>query len=224
MKLVTFQTFDALKSLVNRGYLEADAARIDLCKYGFPYEWITEQMARRIEGRGQAEYPLWCWVRFKNGICPPKHKGKAVSGFDVKITFHKPENEVLVTDYRRYSFLLNNTYIPESTADRMAFQKELEAQGITGEDLKAVARPDKYHAHRNDAAFLTACQKIRTSFDRCITRDSDVLQGCVWRIHLAEVESIAFLNDPGYTYGTFNYKRKDGTRFDWIEDYYKLLS
>ena len=223
MKLVTFQSMEALKTLVNTGVLETDEKKIDLEKYGFAYYWITKQMEQYVSGKGDASFPLWCWVQFKRGICPPKHRGKAVSGFDVKITFHKRESEVFVTDYRRYSFVLNNTYIPESIDDRDRFQKEMESQGITSEDLKAVARPDNYRDRRNDAAFLVACQKIRDSFERCITKDSDTLQGCVWRIYLEDVESIELLNDPHHTYGTFNYKRKDGTRFDWIEDYYKLL-
>lgn len=223
MKLVTFQSMEALKTLINTGVLETDENKIDLNKYGFSYHWITRQMEQRVSEKREARFPLWCWVKFKRGICPPKHRGGAVSGFDVKITFHKPESKVFITDYRRYSFILNNTYIPKSIADKESFQKELDSHGITDENIKAVARPDKYSTCRNDTIFLAACQKIRDSFERCITQDSDILQGCVWRIYLSEVESIELLNDPHYSYGTFNYKRKDGTRFDWVEDFYKLL-
>ncbi len=223
MKLVTFQSIDALKTLINTGVLETDAKKIDMEKYGFPYCWITEQMEQHIPGRGDANFPLWCWVKFKNGTCPPKHHGTPIPGFDVKITLQKPENEVFITDYRRYSFVLNNTYIPESAVDHIAFQNELEAQKITAEELKAIARHDKHSASRNDTAFLAVCRKIRNSFERCITKDSDVLQGCVWRIYLEDVESIELLNDPQHAYGTFNYRRKDGSRFDWIKDYYRLL-
>ena len=223
MKLVTFQSMEALKTLVNTGVLETDEKKIDLEKYGFSYQWITKQMERRVLEKGNVQFPLWCWVKFKKGICPPKHRGSAVSGFDVKITFHKPEDEVFITDYRRYSFILNNIYIPKSIADQENFQKELDSHGVTSEDLRVVARPDKYGTCRNDTAFLAACQKIGDSFERCITKDSDTLQGCVWRIYLSEVESIELLHDSNYSYGTFNYKRKDGTRFDWVEDFYKLL-
>lgn len=223
MKLITFQSIDALKTLVNTGVLETDSQKINMEKYGFPYYWITTQMEQHVPGKENVTFPLWCWVRFKNGICPPKHRGTPVPGFEVKITFRKPENEVFVTDYRRYSFVLNNLYIPENATDHTAFQKELETQKITAEELKAIVRRDKYSVSRNDATFLAVCKKIQNSFVRCITKDSDVLQGCVWRIHLKDVESIELLNDPTHTYGTFNYKRKDGSRFDWIEDYYRLL-
>ena len=39
-------------------------------------------------------YPVWCWVKCYNGICPPKIKGEKVEGLDVKITFHKEEKDV----------------------------------------------------------------------------------------------------------------------------------
>ena len=67
------------------------------------------------------------------------------------------------------------------------------------------------------------CREIEKSFERCITSESDVLQGCVWRICLSDVKEIEFLRDPAFQYGTFNYLRKNGRRFDWIGDFYKKL-
>ena len=64
---------------------------------------------------------------------------------------------------------------------------------------------------------------IKESFDRCITKDSDILQGCVWRINKSEIEKIEILKDDGYTYGSLNYIRSNGERIDWQEDYYRLL-
>ena len=166
-----------------------------------------------------ATYPIWCWVKFKNGICPPKHKGKPVKGFDVKITFHKNQQDVFVTDYRRYSFLLNNVYIPESAADLVAFEHELEHYQITKEDLAAFMRTNGME----NTKLVGISEKVRESFDRCITSESDVLQGCIWKLDLKDVEKIEILHNDGYRYGSFNYVRSDGKRFDWIEDYYGML-
>ena len=44
----------------------------------------------------------------------------------------------------------------------------------------------------------TRAKEIRKSFDRCITENSDVLQGCVWRINLDEIENIEILK---YVFG-----------------------
>lgn len=223
MKLITFQTMDALKELINKGYLECNEKFIDLEKSGPTYKWVLEKMNKYIPNETKTKYPLWCWVKFKNGICPPKHKGEPVLGFDVKITFHKEEKNVFITDFRRYSFLLSNRYIPSNEKDRINFANTLKKYNITEEELKAYVRPDKYPTHRKDKEYLQVCEMIKKSFDRCITTNSDVLQGCIWRINLNEVEKIELLSDTSYRYGSFNYKRSNGKRFDWINDYYKKL-
>ena len=222
MKLITFQTLDALKELISKGYLETNESLINTEKYGLIYDWIIEKMTEHIPNEFNCKLPLWCWVKFKNGICPPKHKGKSKDK-KVKITFHKSEHEVLITDYRRYAFVLNNVFIPSSKKEKEEFEKILRKYNVTEEDLKAAIRKDKFKTHRTDKEYLNVCKIIRQSFDKCITRDSDVLQGCIWRIDLSEVDKIEILNDTEYTYGTFNYLRANGKRFDWIDDYYKKI-
>lgn len=223
MKLVTFQSLEALKDLVNKGYLECKEEYIDLKKSGTAYSWISEKMSGIIKNDIGAKYPIWCWVKCYNNICPPKHKGKPVEGFDVKITFTKAREKVFITDFRRYSFLLNNTYIPDSLKDKEEFDRKLKRLNITEADLKAYVRPDQFDRCRTDDEYLEICQKIRESFDKCITTDSDVLQGCVWRINLDEVEQIEFLSDDAYVYGSLNYIRNNGKRINWREDFYKRL-
>lgn len=223
MKLVSFQSMGALRDLVNKGYLEVDEKYINLKKAGPTYDWVLEKMSERVKNRGNAKYPIWCWVKCYNAVCPPKHRGEPVEGFDVKITFHKNGEDVFITDFRRYSFLLNNTYIPSSLEDKESFDKKRKQANITKDDLKAYVRPDKYKEHRTDAKYLQFCKEIRNSFDRCITTDSDVLQGCVWRINLNEIEKIEILNDTNYRYGSLNYIRSNGKRINWINDFYSKL-
>lgn len=223
MKLVTFQTIDALKELINKGYLETNPKYINELKNGFAYNWVISKMNEQIPNQDNIKYPVWCWVKCKNGICPPKRKGESVKGYDVKITFHKPEKEVFITDFRRYSFLLNNKFIPKDKKDYQEFNKLLSKYNVTDEDLKAYIRKDKYDNHREDKEFLDICNQIKKSFDRCITNDSDILQGCVWRINIADVENIEILQKDGYSYGSINYIRSNGERFNWIEDFYKKL-
>ncbi len=114
-------------------------------------------------------------------------------------------------------------YIPDNKKDKIAFDNTLQKLNITKEELKAYVRPDKYEIHRNDKEFLEICEKIRKSFEKCITTDSDVLRGCVSRINLLEVEKIELLSDTTYRYGSFNYKRSNGKSFNWINDFYKRL-
>ncbi len=223
MKLVTFQSMDALKFLVNNGYLICNENYINKEKAGPTYEWVIEKMNSYVKNNIKSKYPIWCWVKCYNGICPPKHKGEGVKGFDVKITFNKDENEVFITDFRRYSFLLNNTYIPDSLSDKEKFEDNLAKYNITQDELKAYVRQDKYSGHRNDKEYLEICKTIRSSFDKCITRNSDVLQGCVWKINLDEIDNIEIIPDDGYRYGSINYIRSNGKRINWIKDLYKKM-
>ncbi len=223
MKLVTFQSLAALKDLINKGYLECDEKYIDEKKAEPTYQWVIKKMNQSVENKNNTKYPIWCWVKCYNNICPPKHKGEPVNGFDVKITFHKQKKDVFITDFRRYSFLLSNTYIPNSLKDKEQFTNKLLTYNITNDELKAFVRKDKFTSHRTDKVFLQTCQEIRKSFDRCITTNSDILQGCVWRINLDDIEKIEFLTDKNYRYGSLNYIRSNGKRINWQEDFYKRL-
>ena len=224
MKLVTFQSLDALRRLTSNGYLDCDPKYINKKKIGVIYDWVVEKMSERIKNPKSDKYPIWAWVKCYDGICPvPINNKPKVEGFDVKITFHKPKEEVFVTDYRRFSFLLSNLYIPNSKNDLEDFNRRLKEANITEEELKAFVRLDKYSNHRVDDTYLQICSEIRKSFDRCITDKSDVLQACVWRINLPEVEDIEILEDDGKCYGSLNYTRDDGSRFDWHKDFYKKL-
>lgn len=94
---------------------------------------------------------------------------------------------------------------------------------ITAKELKAYVRPDKFDSHRTDEPFLKIYGRIGESFGRCITEESDILQGCIWRIRTEEVETIKILTDRNYQYGTVNYVRSDGKRKDWIREFYRSL-
>lgn len=223
MKLITFQSMEALKYLINNEELICDDKYMEKEKREKTYNWIVDKMNSQLKCESNIKYPIWCWVKCYNGICPSKVKGEPVADFKVKITFNKKEEEVFITDFRRYSFLLNNMFIPNSMEEKEAFDKELEKYNITKEDLKKYVRPDKYKSHRVDEDYIRICNKINKSFDRCITKDSNILQGCVWKILLSEVEKIEILPDDGYRYGSINYKRANGKTMNWRNDFYKSL-
>lgn len=224
MKLITFQSTEALKSLINNGYLICDENYINKEKAGPTYDWVINKMNNCIKNNESIKYPIWCWVKCYNGICPPKVKGEKVKNFDIKITFNKKEKEVFITDFRRYSFILNNIYIPDSIFDKEQFEKKLSKYNISHEDLKAYVRIDKYKSHRQDKEYLEICDIIKKSFDKCITKDSNILQGCVWKINLEDIEKIEFIGNDGYRYGSLNYIRSNGKRIDWQEDFYNILN
>ena len=114
-------------------------------------------------------------------------------------------------------------YIPHNKQDEQWFEQLLDDKQITREELKAYVRPDKFPNYRTDQTFLEVCKIIEQSFDRCITKDSDILQGCIWKIDQSQIEQIEILEDDGYIYGSLNYKHTDGKRRNWIQEYYDSL-
>ena len=107
--------------------------------------------------------------------------------------------------------------------EKEQFEKETKKYKIRQEELVAVSRRDKDIQCRTDKAFIDICKKIRRSFDRCITEDSDILQGCVWRIEIDEIDTIEILKKDGNIYGSLNYVRSNGERMNWIDSYYRNL-
>ena len=68
MRLVTFQSLDALKDLFSKGYLECDETKINIDKMGVVYNWVVKKMNDHIPNIYQTKYPLWCWVKCYNSI------------------------------------------------------------------------------------------------------------------------------------------------------------
>jgi len=85
MKLVTFQSLDAIKDLFKKGYLECNKSKIDIEKLGITYKWIVENMNLSVDNKYNTSYPIWCWVKCYNNIYPPKRKGEKMKN-NKKIT------------------------------------------------------------------------------------------------------------------------------------------
>lgn len=58
MKLITFQSLEAVKYLINHGYLICDETYINQEKYGYAYNFITTNMAKKINREENIKYPF----------------------------------------------------------------------------------------------------------------------------------------------------------------------
>ena len=218
MKLITFQTKEAWQALQKNGILKVDRANIDLQKYGVPYDWIVCQMKKRkIQPQNGEQYPLWAWAKCGGSIAPKKKRnlGYTVQNL-VKITFEKSDNEVLVSDYMAYSFVLNGQIVPKDKKEYALFLKQMESLGISLEDLKNSVRHQKTKSN-------IPSNEIQKTWERIFDLKSYIQQACVWNIKAEDVKKIEILDDPNYLYGSMNAKRQDGSRPDWRRAYLKFL-
>ena len=217
MKLVTFQTKKALEILQKTGVLRADVSKIDLKKYGMPYEYIVKNMKKLIKPEKNEHYPLWAWAKCGASIGPSKKKNFEGRKQDlVKITFEKPDNEVFLTDYMAYSFILSGHIVPKTKTEYKQFLQKMNGRL---DALKGYVRQDK-----TGKGVAKVFPEIEKTWARILNLKSNVLQACVWNIKLSEVKKIEKLNDCRYLYGSMNHKRADGSRPDWKKRYLAFLT
>lgn len=221
MKLITYQHIDLLKKLEKTGIIQSNPAPfMDVQKYQIPYNYIIQKMFKtKIAGYNGEEYPIWAWAKCGTSISPKRRKNlKHKKQNLVKITFIKPDNEVLLSDYMAYSCMLSGHIVPRSKQEYINFLKNLEKKGIALEDLKNLVRLKKVNSKAQKEF-----KEIQKTWNRIFDLKSNVHQACVWHIKADEIQKIEILNDPTYLYNSMNPLRKDGTRPDWKKRYLKFL-
>lgn len=199
MELITFQTWGAFQELISKEYLVTNPQYINVLKSKKVYEWIIRKMDEKIKDKPKgASYPLWAWVQYGKRQCPPKHKtlGYFAPNEDilVKITFHKNEEELLLTNFNLFSFLLNNRYIPINKKEYLQFEKRLKENNITYDDLKAYMRPDKFLNHRQDKEYMQIIKEIQKSFDLILNPGKDRIQACFWKLNVSDIIQVEFIH------------------------------
>lgn len=220
MKLVTFQTREALNILQNTGVLTAEISYIDIKKYGVPYNWMTNEMKNKnILPQHQEQYPLWAWAKCGASIAPRKRKNTTGEIQDaVKIIFEKSDKDVLLSDYMAYSFLLSGHIVPRTPQEYKNFLDEMKQQNISLEELKNFVRSQPV---KQDT--VKQFSKIEKTWKRIFNLKSGVYQACVWDIKMSEVLKIEILDNTNYIYGAMNTKHLDGSRPDWKKKYLQFL-
>ncbi len=222
MKLITYQTKDALKSLQKKGILVTDVSYMNSKKSEVPYSWLVGEMKRhKISPKNGELYPIWAWAKCGATIAPRKKKNyfKTQQKKTVRITFEKPDTEVFLSDYMAYSFILSGHIVPKTIYEYQHFLKKIPQDGISLESLKQFVRREI-----SDVQLEKAVEKIKKTWPRIFDLKSSVIQACVWHIKLSEVVKIEILNDSDYLYGSMNTKRKDGSRPNWKKKYLTYLS
>jgi hypothetical protein len=99
------------------------------------YEWMAEQMERRIGKRPKPDrYPLWAWSQWKDAthrkpdLRSSGHLASGVRG--VRLACEIPNDQILLSDFQRWHLALNYSYLSLSQAEEEAFETELALCGL----------------------------------------------------------------------------------------------
>lgn len=142
MRLWTIQNEIAYKKLKDKEILRADKKFIydDMI---FHYNWMTEQMKKRIglPALEEIKYPIWAWYQWR-GINHKRpdlrfsgHLEKGTKGVLLELEV-EPEN-VLLSDFDDLNNILNYGYIADNEEEYDKFYDNLEIHGYCHYDLQS---------------------------------------------------------------------------------------
>lgn len=130
MRLWTIQTYKAYEKLLDFGVVYGEYQWGDT-QLREKYLWMVDEMVKRI---GDPPYenilPLWAWYQYEGKQKAPDLRG---SGFlapgvkGVRIEFEIPLNDVVLSDFELWHYVLNNWYLADSKVDMENFDLRLKA-------------------------------------------------------------------------------------------------
>lgn len=139
MKVWSYQTLDAYRTLQNTGVLSSTRERVCI-PYVIPmYDVLREIMTRKIgPPPSQDTYPMWVWVRARKGKRYGGRKPTRRYKGNVLLTLEVPEDRLLVTDFTAWGICLNHGALLPFEGPEDQEMDRLTA-GLTQEDPRRLA-------------------------------------------------------------------------------------
>lgn len=182
MKLWTIQSIEFYEKLKMDGRisipLDSEFIHEDFRQ---AYDWIRKKMSI-------TNYPIWAWCKFEGKIGPMDMRcsGYAKRGTDlVQIELNVNENDVLLSDFELFHYVLNYWYLPDNEEDDDKFIDKYESNGFTIHDIQNLGI---------ETEFLNLIRKeIEESWDKVLDinkNSSTSVQACVKELSISQVSSI----------------------------------
>ncbi|MCR5480133.1 MAG: DUF3841 domain-containing protein [Ruminococcus sp.] len=120
MRVWTIQKPTAYAEIIKNGIYLTDPKMISK-DYLKAYDWFKEQLESVVYKPEEASYPVWAWYK-KNGLQKKpdfRIAGYAETGTElVCMELEIPNEEVLLSDYDDWIYVLNGWYIHDSAAEQ----------------------------------------------------------------------------------------------------------
>ena len=129
MKLWTIQHENVYSNMLQTGVLRADSNYICIEDFWDSYEWLMEQMKKRIGRPPQGvELPVWAWYQCDGQRKRPdmrRHVRSSEKGVPiVLLTIDVPEEKVLLSDFDYWHVVLNDGDLIYPFDEKKIFSKE----------------------------------------------------------------------------------------------------
>ncbi len=133
IRIHTFQHRDAWAQAQTRGYFTGGATLAKDAPWPLAYEWMREEMARRVPGFS-GDFPVWAYAK------RPVGKRKYMRGDEVLITARVPRRRLLFSDHETWHIPLNGGFISSSEAEDDAWDVTQDVR-ITWDRCLDICRP-----------------------------------------------------------------------------------
>lgn len=189
----TIQAEYVWEMLQRDGILYGPETVDDSIEWRTAYDWMVEQMERRIGPRPKpGVYPLWAWYQWDGETRrrPDLRSALHVPGGTkaVRIEFEIAEDQILLSDFGAWHVPLNYGYLALDEAEDAAFEAELAAHSLAWEPGQHLPDP-AFHAKT-----LKSWERIfdvdQVDPHRWWTEPSKAekdIQGTFWSLSLAQV-------------------------------------
>ncbi len=179
----TIQTCPAWEQFQATGVLHADPRFID-ADFLPAYDWMIAQLARRADPPPVGvKYPVWLWTQWEGQSTPPdlRRSGHLPRGqCGVRLECELWSENVLLSDFDLWHFVLNNWYLPNDEADADAFEaayRQADTEACVRKKVESWQRI--FDLDWVDPTGFTTLPGAEKS-----------IQGVVWQIELEEVKSV----------------------------------
>lgn len=132
------------------------------------YRWLTRQGRRHIDIPQDLDLPIWL------ALTEDQRLGCARG--NVSLTLEVPQDKLLIVDYERWGYQLNDMYVPSSPQDENLFNAELRKYGISNEASLITGNMGNFYPILK--------QKVLKSWDRVFTPSPVISEnvGCIWEL------------------------------------------
>jgi small-conductance mechanosensitive channel len=190
MKLWTIQPIEVWELLQQQGFYRG-AKEYVYEDFLSSYDWLIGEMEKRLGQRPEQEsYPVWAWKHWNGLYVRPDlrfsgHLEKGTRG--VRLEIDIPDEQVVLSEFGKWHYVLNYWYLAETDQDWEAFNKEINKRGLNYFRQKPL--PDPYYHQK----IVDSWQRIFDIEPKNEDERRDLsIQATFWELKLEQVRKVDF--------------------------------
>lgn len=184
MIMWTMQPYEVYQQLLTQGFFYSDPAKSNNLKldaaFQRAYQWMTKQLAAKVERPSSLiTTPIWAWYRSHDYLHQrPDFRWVRDYPDEVCIEFAIPDEQVLLSDFENWHFVLDDFYLGLATNEQEFEQENAWFNGLNVPQQQRVKEK--------------SWQRIFDITPRTgdWTKNGDSVQGCFWLLKREQIRRV----------------------------------